>query len=258
MADYILTRSGDERTERERLGAIQAYQDPPTIQHLTAAGVSTGWHCLDVGAGGGTITRWLAERVGPTGTVLATDIEMDLLSTLTLPNVTVRRHDVRTDPLPDDEFDLVHTRFVLIHLPERDEVLRRLVAAVKPGGRIVLGDVDFSTMRLSVTDPRYEKVGQAFDAAVRLAGWDPDMGSKLPAMLERHGVADVTGSAVYDYQRGDSVLTTIMSLTLRRIRPLLLAQGVTAEELEYTHELLLDPAIALQGPVMWTAWGTKR
>src|ERR1043165_6096275 len=97
MADYILTRSGDERTERERLAAIQAYQDPPTIAHLTAAGVSAGWRCLDVGAGGGSITRWLAERVGPTGTVLATDIEMDLLSALTLPYVTVRRLDVRTD-----------------------------------------------------------------------------------------------------------------------------------------------------------------
>jgi hypothetical protein len=77
-------------------------------------------------------------------------------------------------------------------------------------------------------------------------------------MLERHGVADVMGSAVYDYQRGDSVLTTIMSLTLRRVRPLLLAQGVTEEELDHAHELLLDPAIALQGPTMWTAWGTRR
>jgi len=258
MADYILTRSGDERTERERLGAIQAYQDPPTIKHLTAAGVSAGWRCLDVGAGGGSITRWLADRVGPTGNVLATDIEMDLLSALTVPNVTARRHDVRTDPLPDNEFDLVHTRFVLIHLPERDDVLRRMVAALKPGGRIVLGDVDFSTMRLSVADARYEKVGQAFDAAVRLAGWDPEFGSKLPAMLERHGVADVTGSGVCDYQRGDSVLTTILSLTLRRVQPLLLAQGVTEQELDYVHELLLDPAIALQGPTMWSAWGVKR
>jgi SAM-dependent methyltransferase len=257
MAEYILTRSGDELTERERLRVLQAYQDPPTIQHLAATGVSTGWNCLDVGAGGGSITRWLAERVGPTGTVLATDIELDLLSGVELPNVTVRRHDVRTDPMQAGWFDLVHTRYVLIHLPERQDVLGRMVASVRPGGRIVIGDVDFSSMRLSVEDARFEKVAQALDTAVRLAGWDPEMGPKLAGMLERCGVRGVEAAGTCGYQRGGSAVTIIMSLTLRRIRPLVLAQGVSEDELDYVHDLLLDSAIALQGPTSWTAWGTK-
>ncbi|HEY0808078.1 MAG TPA: hypothetical protein VGD84_23630 [Pseudonocardiaceae bacterium] len=92
MSEYTLTRAGDELTERERLALLQSYQDPTTFRYLTEAGVTTGWHCLDVGAGGGSITRWLADRVGPTGSVLATDIETDLLSQVDLPNVTVQRH----------------------------------------------------------------------------------------------------------------------------------------------------------------------
>lgn len=258
MTDYILTRSGDELTERERLGVIQAYQDPPTIRHLTAVGVSAGWKCLDVGAGGGSITRWLADRIGPSGTVLATDLEMDLLSALSLPNVTARRHDVRTDPLPPDGFDLVHTRYVLTHLPERVDVLGRLVAAVRPGGWVVVGDVDFTGMRLSVADARFEKVAQAFDAAIRLAGWDPEIGPKLPEMLERSGLHGVEANGMCDYQRGGAAVPSILSLTLRRIAPLVLAQGVTAADVDHVHQLMLDPGIALRGPTLWTAWGRKR
>lgn len=256
MTDYVLSRSGDQLTERERLALIQAFQDPPTIRHLTSVGVSDGWHCLDVGAGGGSITRWLAERVGPSGTVLATDLEMDMLAGVVEPNVTVRRHDIRTDPLPDKGFDLVHTRLLLTHLPERDDVLGRLVAAVRAGGRIVVGDADFSSLRLSRHDPIFDKVGAAFDAAIRLAGWDPELGPKLPSMLERHGVVGVEGEGLCGYQRGGGAAPNILSLTLRRLRPLILRQGVVDEELDYVHRLMLDPTVGLHGPTLWTAWGT--
>jgi SAM-dependent methyltransferase len=258
MTDYILTRSGGRLTERERLAILQSYQDPPTIGHLRAIGVTEGWHCLDAGAGGGSITRWLADRVGPTGSVLAVDLETDLLSAVVEPNVTVARSDVRTDPLPAAAFDLVHTRFLLIHLPERDDVLGKLVAAAKPGGRIVVGDVDFSTMRLGHHDPVFQKVGQAFDAAIELAGWDAELGPMLPAMLAAHGVLDVQGEGRCHFQRGGAAVSIILSLTLRRIRALLLAHGVTPDELDYVHDLLLDPTIGLYGPTTWTAWGTVR
>lgn len=113
-------------------------------------------------------------------------------------------------------------------------------------------------MRLSVADPRFEKVALALDTAVRLAGWDPEIGPKLSGMLERCGVGGVGVAGTCDYQRGGSAVTIIMSLTLRRIRPLVLAQGVSEDELDHVHDLLLDPAIALQGPMMWTAWGARR
>jgi SAM-dependent methyltransferase len=257
VSEYTLTRAGDELTERERLALLQSYQDPPTFRYLTEAGVTTGWHCLDVGAGGGSITRWLADRVGPTGSVLATDIEMDLLSLLDLPNVTVQRHDVRTDPLPQGAFDLVHARLLLIHLPERDDVLARLIEAARPGGRIVLGDVDFSSVRLARHDRIWDKVVLALEAAVRQAGWDPAMGPKLLEMLEQHGIADVEAEGTCAYRRGGSVSPAIFSLTLRRLRSLILDQGTTTDELDHVHNLLRDPATGLHGPTLWTAWGTR-
>jgi 2-polyprenyl-3-methyl-5-hydroxy-6-metoxy-1,4-benzoquinol methylase len=88
-----------------------------------------------VGAGGGSIAEWLAGQVGPDGRVLATDIDTRFLEQLShKKNVEVRRHDIVSDSLPERAFDLVHARLVLLHLPERDRVLGRMAAALKPGG----------------------------------------------------------------------------------------------------------------------------
>jgi trans-aconitate methyltransferase len=51
-----------------------------------------------------------------------------------------------TDPLPDAAFDLIHARLVLIHVPEREEVLARLVAALKPGGWMVEEEFDSQSL----------------------------------------------------------------------------------------------------------------
>jgi trans-aconitate methyltransferase len=93
-----------------------------------------------VGAGGGSIARWLAERVGPTGIVVATDIDTRFLDGQELPNLEVRRHDITRDALERDRFDLVHVRAVLEHLPERDAILGHLVASLKPGGWLLAED----------------------------------------------------------------------------------------------------------------------
>lgn len=250
MSDYTLARATDARTEQERLALIQAYQDPHTIRHLTD--VAADWRCLDVGAGAGSITRWLCARAG---SVLATDLDIDLLASIDAPNLTVQRHDIRTDPLPDG-FDLVHTRLLLLHLPEREAVLDRLVRATRPGGLIVVGDIDFTTIRLAHHDPIFERFLTQFDTAVRQAGWDPACGPKLPAMLEHRGVTKVEAETVRSYQRGTSAVPTIMAITYQRLRPLVIERGITPDEFDHVQRLLADPSVAVHGPALWTASGT--
>jgi len=84
-----------------------------------------------VGAGGRSIPEALAAAVGPTGYVLATDINPVWLD----PHGTyeVRRHDIVADP-PPGTFDLVHARLVLVHVPDRAAALATMVAALRPGG----------------------------------------------------------------------------------------------------------------------------
>src|SRR5919202_480632 len=115
---YLLDNRGEEAGDR--FDALAALYDPMTIAHFDRLGVGEGWRCLEVGAGGGSIVRHLADRVGSRGRVLATDIEPRFLEPLAaLGNVDVARHDVVVDPMPEAEFDLIHARLVLIHVPER-------------------------------------------------------------------------------------------------------------------------------------------
>jgi tRNA A58 N-methylase Trm61 len=65
-----------------------------------------GWRCLEVGGGAGSITRWLSEATGTTGRVVATDIDTRFPGDVSADNVEIRRHDVTSDPLEEDAFDL--------------------------------------------------------------------------------------------------------------------------------------------------------
>jgi hypothetical protein len=65
----------DRELEQARLAGLSAQFDPVTIRHLASIGVEAGWHCLEVGAGAGSIARWLAATVGGTGRVVATDLD---------------------------------------------------------------------------------------------------------------------------------------------------------------------------------------
>jgi ubiquinone/menaquinone biosynthesis C-methylase UbiE len=125
-----------------RFTALSALFDVTSQRHLADRGVAPGWQCLEVGAGGGSIARWLGQRVGPTGRVLATDVDTQYLEKIELPNIDVRRHDITRDALPERAFDLIHTRMVLLHLSSRDLVLPRLLSALKPGGWLVCEEFD--------------------------------------------------------------------------------------------------------------------
>lgn len=126
--------------ERTRLSLLAEARDPKTVAVLHAVGIEPGMHCLELGAGSGTVSAWLADRVGPDGRVMSTDIDLRFHGEMP-DNVIVRRHDIENDrPLPAEHFDVVHARAVLQHLPTRQTVLAALVDLVKPGGYVVIED----------------------------------------------------------------------------------------------------------------------
>ena len=64
--------------------------DPTTFRHLDRLGLQAGWRCWEVGAGGPTVPAGLAERAGPTGRVLATDIDVSALEEAPEPGFEIR------------------------------------------------------------------------------------------------------------------------------------------------------------------------
>jgi ubiquinone/menaquinone biosynthesis C-methylase UbiE len=113
---------------------LAALLDATTFAHLDRLGVAQGWRCWEVGAGAMTVPMWLAERVGPGGHVLATDIDPAFLPGTGGQLFEVRLHDVVLDPAPAETFDLVHARMLLEHLSDPDVALARMVQTVRPGG----------------------------------------------------------------------------------------------------------------------------
>ena len=89
MTDYVLAHHGDD-AERQRLALLHEFHGGLTLTQLEAAAVRPDWHCLEVGAGTGALTSWLAERLGPTGHVLAMDLETHWLEPLQSEIVEIR------------------------------------------------------------------------------------------------------------------------------------------------------------------------
>src|SRR5437588_12538585 len=89
LGTYLVPNSWDHA--RKRLELLEGCFDPGTIRRLEATGVRPGWRCLEVGGGGGSITRWLCERVGVLGRVTVVDIDTRFLEELDYPNLEVRR-----------------------------------------------------------------------------------------------------------------------------------------------------------------------
>jgi SAM-dependent methyltransferase len=257
MTEYALRQEGAEELERARLLLLAQRYDPFTSRQLDAIGVGEGWRCLDAGAGQGSATRLLAERVGATGSVLATDLETGLLEPLAGDRVQVQRHDLLADPLPDAAFDLAHARNLLIHLPSPLDALRRLLSAVRPGGWIAIGDVDFTTIELSPSSAAWERTRSAFwDAAIG-AGWDIRYGARLLTDLQALELADLQGEYVVRDERGGSPSADLFAHTLERLRERMLSLGAAVDDLNEAQRALRDADVGFRTPSTSIGWGRR-
>ncbi|MFG1922608.1 class I SAM-dependent methyltransferase [Cryptosporangium sp. NPDC048952] len=261
---YLFRSQWDQ--EYARLTGLAATFDATTTRHLTLAGVSAGWHCLEVGAGTGTIARWLATAVGPDGRVVATDRDVTFLDDLRS-SVEVREHDVTTDPLEEDAFDLVHCRALVQHLPDRDAVIARLVRALRPGGVLVLeegvcgGPSARMQQRSTLPAASAEALNRVFDATAggfRSIGAEPEYGLDVPAVLRRAGLVDVDGELTYRLVHGGSPEAAFFELTIRQIGARLIGAGLlTAEDEETVLSMTADPTACWLSIGLFSATGRR-
>ena len=207
--------------EGERLKLLERWCDPETIRHLETLGVGQEWTCLEIGAGAGSIARWLSDRVGPEGHVIATDLDTRFVEAFKGPNLEVRQHDVRCEDFPAQSFDLIHTRALLFHLPDRVAVMQRLVAWLKPGGWLLVEEADCYA-GLASTDPLWAKFWLAYDAIPLV---DARCGRLLPRQVQALGLEEVDLDINVGIVRGGTELATWHQLTCESLRPTLVATG---------------------------------
>jgi SAM-dependent methyltransferase len=263
---YRLAARGREAAEDERLELLEQLFDPGSrrLREL----VKPGWRCLEVGAGRGSMPAWLAERVGPSGHVVAIDIDVGYLARRDVPNLVVRQHDILDDPVDDldpGSFDLVCSRLMLFWLADRQErAVQQMVRCLRPGGWLVDEDGDWGTA--GPVDPSHQlyagyhrvyQAGQWFAAR----GYDPLFGRKLPALFERCGLENIHHQASAEVVRGGSPWARWWRDTLDAIRAWGLADGSLPGSAEEDHEALtaacMEPTVWLMSELLHACTGQR-
>jgi SAM-dependent methyltransferase len=257
LSEYVLSQRGAPDVERARLRLLEELHDPLSAGQLDAIGVGEGWRCLDVGAGGGSVTRMLAERVGSTGSVLAVDLDTSLLDGLASDRVEVRRLDVLGDELPEAAFDLVHGRLLLMFLSPRLGALQRMVRAARPGGWVASIAPDFTTVALSPASLSWQRVWSQFLDAAMAGGWDPGYGARLYDDLRAAGLVDLHADYIVRCSGGGSLESRLLSLTLERLGERMVQLGADSSEIDEAQRLLAEPDSEVTAPRRCVAYGQR-
>jgi SAM-dependent methyltransferase len=251
-----------------RFDALSTLFDPSTFRHMEALGIGTGWHCWEVGAGGRSVPQWLAGRVGPDGRVLATDIDVAWLAgggsrvAVQHASYEVRRHDIGSEPGPEEAFDLVHVRLVLVHVPRREEALRTLVQSVKPGGWLLLEDADPALQPFLCPDESgpeqvlANRLRRGFRALMAEHGVDLAYGRTLPRLLRDAGLVDVQADAYFPITA--PACTALEAATVAQVRDRLVARGLATDaEIDEHLANVGGGRLDLATAPMVSAWGRR-
>jgi hypothetical protein len=237
--------SGAETDSESTRRNIQQASDSFTIKHLEAIVIGQGWRCLEIGAGGGSIAGWLGDRVGATGSVVATDVDLQRLGDLGAP-VEVRRHDIAREGLESAAYNLVHCRLVLQHLTEPVVALQKMVEE---------GDFGLLEFAGAAESPRASIVLRDVFTRWAAAGViDSYLGRRLPGLV---GALDVEAFGVDAFTQiggpGDPAYETFR-LAWPATRTGAAAVGLTEDDLRCVDGAFANSTV-LVGVTIFAAWG---
>lgn len=198
-------------SEPERLKFLAQSIDPYSYKILEKIPVDKNWRCLDIGTGSGSFAEELS-RCCPDGEVIGTDLDLT-----NLPegySFRAIEHNVITDTFEPESFDLIHTRWLLCHLNEREQVLPKIVSWLKPNGWIFIEEVHPFPIESS-QNHQYRQVAMGvWEVIANAIGTSADWGRSLPAPLTALGMRNVRIDLCAPTV-GDTAMGRFMAATIR-------------------------------------------
>jgi len=252
---------------RERLKVLSRIMHASTTSLFDLAGISPGMNCLEIGCGSGDTTIELARRVGPNGHVLGGDIDDTKVklarheaAQLNVSNVEFQVLDIRESDLTV-AFDLVYARFVLTHLSDPDSVVGSIHRLLKPGGLVILEDIDFSGHFVYPESRAFNRYHELYCAVVQKRGGNPNIGPQLPLMLRQSGFEDIQVSVVQPMGLEGEV-KVITPLTLENIADAVIKEELATREeisdlVRDLYDFVADPETLAGTPRVVQTWGRR-
>jgi 2-polyprenyl-3-methyl-5-hydroxy-6-metoxy-1,4-benzoquinol methylase len=258
--EYILTET-EADPESARLALLEEIFDSATMRRLAGLNIPAGARCLEIGAGRGSIARWLAAAVGGDGLVVAADIDSRFLSGLP-DNVEVRTLDARTRDLESAAYDVVHCRALLMHLPDPLAVLRNMAAALRRGGVLLAEEGDYGLLAYSGHPDAQWATSLAHRAFAALASakmMNAYLGRTLPGMLTDIGLELAGAEIDSSVAQFDDPAFAFQRLSAEGSGPALVAAGiVTEQEQARAREVTSSPSTVLTTASLVSVWGRAR
>jgi ubiquinone/menaquinone biosynthesis C-methylase UbiE len=265
-AVYALGSSPGESARLEQQAAELAADSAALLDRV---GLRTGQSAIDLGCGPRGILDMLAERVGPGGHVVGLDADpahtvmaAGFAARRGLVGVQIMTADARSTGLPEDGFDVVHARTLLVNVPEPADVAAEMTRLAKPGGWVASMEPDTEHHLCYPPHPAFDRLCDIFAVAFSRNGADPWIGRRVPELLRQAGLQDVEMEArTQMYPYGHSRRTVRLDL-VRSMRPQVLemglATGAELDELDAAARAHLDdPHTVAMSALTFLTWGRK-
>jgi len=264
MNQYVIQGG---KSGRERLRILSRALQPTTLDLFEKAGIQPGQSCLDVGCGGGDVTLDLARLVGTKGHATGIDLDEVKVQIAKAEASEQQVNNVRFEILnvnnmnEDIKFDVVYCRCVLTHLDNPADILNSMIKATKPGGMVIVEDIDFSGYFCYPPNKAFDQYIDFYYKTVHKRGGDPDIGHKLPSMMMQAELTDLRFQAVQPcHTSGEGKM--ISAITLHAISgPVLEDKLVTEDELDTIHQALNDYTersdTLISYPRFFQVWGHR-
>jgi 2-polyprenyl-3-methyl-5-hydroxy-6-metoxy-1,4-benzoquinol methylase len=250
---------GHSAEELERLSTQARLIDPITRRFFTEAGVASGMRVLDVGCGAGDTSVLVAGMVGESGEVVGVDRAPAAIAAAKAKGEGRRNlRFIEGDPAGmtfERPFDAVVGRYVLMFQEDPAAMLRRLTAHLRPGGLLVLHELDYEGNTSHPPLRTFAQVMRWNAETTRLYGADPHMGAKLLAAFITAGLpaASVRVDALSGRGAGSADLLLLARNLTRSLLPEMERLGVATSaevDLETLLERMCSEAVATDSVVV--------
>lgn len=244
--------------EMYRLELVSKTYDFISQRQISSLITQPGTRCLDIGSGSGSMAEWLSKQAN-VKEVTALDRFVHLLESKL--SVSEKLHIVQHDLNDDDysgEFDVINIRFVLMHLRDRQSLLKKISKWLKPGGWLIVSDIiDISPAE--VDDPLYRKImSTMWQVLINSIGTDKNWSHQLNSQFQSLGLKNITNEIYLPPISKGSPMAEFWYLTWRAMHDRLLEMSdLDDRTLTDAENRLIQGKMVALSPGMMTCMGQK-